>query len=345
MPTEMMPDITVYGKDSEMQEYNLKHAEFWIKFIKDGKDPFHGGDIVNLDDVSGTEEGGRPTEAEMHIGQMIAYATAHLGGGFFTHAFSVLIFGKKARLFRWDRAGAIVSEAFDYVNDSHLIEFFRRYDNLSPEERGQDTSVKAPSESDRADAAKMLEPERLQGESDEEFSRRREYLDPAAFVEYTVYDSRGGAEGTSCRFVGPPPLKLPRSLRGRASRGAPVWDVEHKRICFIKDTWRINSPDQLVEGKVYEILHSKDVPNIARTVVHGDVAPRERTAVNYHTTYTDKLCGSQEPWCVLSQGIQGYIHYRIVLDTVGKDYTMFGCGRELLEATLDAMKGIRSPYG
>jgi hypothetical protein len=296
---------------------------------------------VNFNDVPVTEERDRPTEAEMHIGQMIAYATAHLGCGFFTHTFSVLIFGKKARLFRWDRAGAIVSEAFDYAKDSHLAEFFHRYDNLSPEERGRDTSVKIPSESDRAAAAKMLEPERLQGESDEDFSRRREHFNPASFIEYTVNDSRCSAEGTPCRFVGPPPLRSPRSLRGRASRGAPVWDVERKKVCYIKDTWRIDSPDQLAEGKVYDILHSKDVPNIARAVVHGDVIPREGTAVNYHVTYTDKLCCSQEPWCVLRQGVQGFVHYRIVLDTIGKDYTMFDCGRELLEATLDAMKGIR----
>ncbi|KAI0308449.1 hypothetical protein OF83DRAFT_1020036, partial [Amylostereum chailletii] len=48
-------------------------------------------------------------------GQIIAYAHALLSMQFRLYCFSFLIFGSKARFIRWDRAGAVVSEAFDYV--------------------------------------------------------------------------------------------------------------------------------------------------------------------------------------------------------------------------------------
>jgi hypothetical protein len=332
----------VCEKDSETHACDFNRIELWLMFQPDRKDPFLGGDVTDLDAISSSESQGRPSEAEMIIGQLVTCAVAHLGSGFFTHTFSVLIFGDKARLFRWDRAGAIVSEAFDYVSESHLVEFFLRYDNLTAEQRGKDTTITVPSKADRNEAAEVLKPTRVDGESDEDFSLRNEYLNPSSFVEYTVNDSRTATAGKTRRFVGPPPAKPPHSLHGRASRGAPVWDVENKTICYLKDTWRIDSPNQPAEGKVYDILHNKGVPHIARAVVYGDVIPIEEAAMNHQVTLTNKYCRSQEPWCVLKREIQRYIHYRIVFDEIGKDYTNFGSSKELLQATLDAMQGASS---
>ena len=71
------------------------------------------------------------------LGQMTRYATAHLAAQFHTHAFSVLVFPKWARLMRWDRAGVVVSERIS-LNQSHLAEFFWRFNHADAEDRGHD---------------------------------------------------------------------------------------------------------------------------------------------------------------------------------------------------------------
>jgi hypothetical protein len=337
--SEIKPDVTVYKKGSRIQGLNFRRAEFFIEFKADETDPFRGNRVTDLDAVAAPETNAHPTDSELNIGQALTYAVSHLGSGFFTHVFSVLIFQNKARLFRWDRAGCIVSKSFNYVKTSYLIDFFRRYDNLTPEQRGQDTTVKTPSKTDRSKAAKALKPIRANGEADDDFNKRLAYFDPSEFVEYSVNDSRPGMEGRIRRLVGPPPSKPPLSLQGRASRGSPVWDVETGAICYLKDTWRIDSPDQVEEGKIYDQLHAHSVPHIAKAVVHGDVTYEKQYATNYHVTKTDKYCQSQESWCKLKQEIQGFIHYRIVLDMVGKDFTTFDSSKQLLKVTLDAMKG------
>ena len=47
-----------------------------------------------------------------------------------------------ARLLRWDRAGVVVTEAFNFVEKPELlVEFLRRFDQLSPDRRGWDPTV------------------------------------------------------------------------------------------------------------------------------------------------------------------------------------------------------------
>lgn len=58
-------------------------------------------------------------------GQMSLYAAAQLSRQHRLWIFSVGIFGKFARLFRWDRAGVVVSGRIDYqANPEVLAEYF-----------------------------------------------------------------------------------------------------------------------------------------------------------------------------------------------------------------------------
>ena len=76
-------------------------------------------------------------------GQITLYSTRMQMYQFRTCVFSVGIFGKVARLFRWDRAGAIVSAPIDYsaFGNRELAEFFYRFNKMSPTQRGWDPSV------------------------------------------------------------------------------------------------------------------------------------------------------------------------------------------------------------
>ena len=71
-------------------------------------------------------------------GQMTLYSTRMQMYQFRTCVFSVGIFGKVARLFRWDRAGAIVSAPINYSapGNRELVEFFHRFNKMNPTQRG-----------------------------------------------------------------------------------------------------------------------------------------------------------------------------------------------------------------
>ncbi|KAF9800848.1 hypothetical protein IEO21_10279 [Rhodonia placenta] len=56
--------------------------------------------------------------------------------------FMVVVAGCYARILRWDRAGTIVSEPFEFVKDSStMVTFLYKYGTMTQEERGFDTSV------------------------------------------------------------------------------------------------------------------------------------------------------------------------------------------------------------
>ncbi|KAI5990261.1 hypothetical protein EDD15DRAFT_2282339 [Pisolithus albus] len=71
-------------------------------------------------------------------------ALDELGTYFRTLVFSVLILEDEVRLIRWDRAGAVVTNRFNYVNDTRLLfEFFWRFAHLMHEEQGHRPSVRS----------------------------------------------------------------------------------------------------------------------------------------------------------------------------------------------------------
>jgi hypothetical protein len=130
-----------------------------------------------------------------------------------------------------------------------------------------------------------------------------------------------------------------------------VYDLKTGEVCYLKDTWRINSSVQQREGETYERLHTEKVKHIAAVVAHGDVvAPvvnkrsggsgSQLTETDDHLTKTDIYSQSDESWCKLKPRLQSYRHYRIVLDTVGHDLSLIEDSKKLLKVVLYAMIGI-----
>lgn len=92
------------------------------------------------------------------VGQFAAYATTTLTRQYRTHCFSIGVFGSKARFFRWDRAGVVVSRAFDYRKTPFLREFAKRYCQATEAQRGYDMSVcKATEEEEKIFKEKIEE--------------------------------------------------------------------------------------------------------------------------------------------------------------------------------------------
>ena len=91
---------------------------------------------------------------------MVLYSTRLQMYQICTCAFSVGIFGSVARLFRWDRAGAIVSEPIMYSEKGNreLVEFFYCFDLADRTQRGWDPTASdaTPEETVASDQAPKI---------------------------------------------------------------------------------------------------------------------------------------------------------------------------------------------
>ena len=299
------PDISVYNKNSKRRgETDFSTMELFIKVkAKKGDDPFR-------DDTSPFEHGTKDSTDTRN--QVISYRVAHGATQFRTHIFSVLIINDRARLMRWDSAGAVVTAAFPYCNrNSLLLEFFRRFDQLDPEKRGIDCSVSDPSESESADARKVLD---LKAN--------------VPLVKLAVHDN---STNKTTYYVGPMPTFMRHaSPTGRCTRTFVAYDVQTGATVFLKDTWRIDLPDMHKEGDIYERLKQANISRIAPFVCGADVRD--------HRTRTEAY--ANKPWALpLSKALRPHRQYRLVLAVVARPLTSFRSSWELVNALADALQG------
>ena len=313
--TELRPDVTIYTDNVERDKKKIDFSlvEMCIEVKKEAsQDPFD--DTVNKPFEKTSDA------AKLIRGQITAYVTAQLGKQFRLFAFSVVIFGPMARVIRWDRAGAVVTEAFDYVQKPGLLaDFFKRFASLPPEGRGLDTSVT------------LLNGKRvLQGRKHSTLPAARKalglQLDNSLFsIRVPASDSPGDSNYRT--YIGGQP-PCPHSLIGRSTRAWKVFDVTEERVAFLKDTWRIDADDIDPEGLTYRKLHENNVSNIPTVDASGDVGGK---------TMTQSL--TDEPWSKVKEKVTGHIHYRLVLKEVGISLKLFRNTKQLVIVVRDCIIG------
>src|ERR1700761_8016762 len=72
-------------------------------------------------------------------GQVINHATQSMSTQHRLFLFSIWMTPTRCRFFRWDRAGAVVTEAFNLETDGHLLtNFFHAFDKLDEFQQGMD---------------------------------------------------------------------------------------------------------------------------------------------------------------------------------------------------------------
>ena len=133
------PDVTFYDAKKSLPEERVtsfQQMELFVEF-KHGStsDPFYRDNKIPFQKSFNTTCALR--------GQMVLYSTRLQMYQFRAFVFSVGIFGDVARLFRWDRAGAIVSEPIMYSEKGNreLVEFFYRFNLADRAQRGWDPTV------------------------------------------------------------------------------------------------------------------------------------------------------------------------------------------------------------
>jgi Fungal protein kinase len=251
--------------------------------------------------------------ARQVAGQIVSYTTTLLSAQYRTHTFSVLVVGNYARLIRWDRSGAVVTEPIYYNAHPSLFNFFVRYDNASKEMRGHDPTVGLPT-NDEEWKARMLD----------------DLVDAKSLLAITIQDP---SSLKSSRYIVRGPRAQPNIPAGRWTRTSIAYDVQTHGRVLLKDSWRVLLDDIQPEGAVYRTLEARLVPNIPRCLLSGDVGED-----NYHRSQTDRFASKY--WVhTCTQKVVPHRHYRLVLGTIGKKLHEFDNSRQVIKAVYDSLLG------
>jgi hypothetical protein len=268
-------------------------------------------------------------------GQLIAYATAVHRSQFRVFSFSIAIFGETVRLLRWDRSGVVYTESFKWA-DGDLFEFLWRFNYLSSVDRGHDATVSSAGD----DEAEVALPKLRE-------YRKFENLKKEHLHRILVWDDCSPHEGPR-RYITPSAKWATDALIGRATFGYIAYDVESGSLVYLKDFWRVDHPEIQKEGDVYRELYEAQVPNIAEMDRAGDVplilsgSPFQVSLPAVQRTKTQDYVsrpGSRHSWCPGHPRVEPYVHYRLVLKTVGMPLNQFKSTRQLCEVIRDAIVG------
>lgn len=309
-PASVKPDVSVYREEVDLSvRTDSSLAEIFIEFKwKPAEDPFNVPKGVNGEDVGFIH---KTATCLASLGQISCYAAAQLNSQFRTHAYSVFIVKNLARIIRWDRSGAIVTEPIDYSEDPLLANFFRRYSLAPSAMRGIDQTVSAPT------AEEALVARTAMG-----------LRDVVPLVKLGIPINADASD----YFIAPIPRSIFYAPPGRATRGLRAYDLSRKTLCFVKDTWRIDLPDIQAEGLTYKTLNGCGVKNIPNCVAFGDISTE-----TYHATKTS-IYPSHTAY-PRSPHLIPHRHYRLALDVVGRSLTEFKSSYEMVSAVRDAIIG------
>ena len=288
------PDCTVMNRDHidlnpELEsKLDSSLAEFFIEFkTKKHDDPFRlkpTADNTEADNTEGRLMHMAKGEASTVTGQITDYTTSILGTQYRTHTFLVLIVEKFARLIRWDRGGAVVTERIYYDTEPHLFEFLIRYNYADSSMRGHDVTVHDAS-ADEAREARIVVKE-LQNVN-----------------RLVTVDIQGQ------HYVIGAPCARPEIPVGRWTQTSIAYDCQSRKRVFLKDSWRVKLPNVYPESKIYGRLQQAEVPYVPHCIDGGDIGGNA-----YHRTRSHEFMDyTLDP---ASKKITCYRHHRLVLDTV-----------------------------
>ena len=151
-------------------------------------------------------------------GQLITYVKHHHDAQPRVCSFHLCLFGDQARIIRWDRTGALVTELFSWTQGTISYNFFSHFNEASVKQRGVDTTVR-PASLEEVNKAKAAF--KRAGFGDTNSMTRPHYLyqvptqtPPAPNPSYAPFGS----------FLARRPSVWSHSFTGRASAVYICWD-------------------------------------------------------------------------------------------------------------------------
>ncbi|KIP08370.1 hypothetical protein PHLGIDRAFT_508988 [Phlebiopsis gigantea 11061_1 CR5-6] len=184
----------------------------------------------------------------------------------------LVLCGRHARLLRWDRGGAVVTERFAYAAAAGVLaEFLWRYAHLPAAARGWDDTAGPPNAREaglfRAAVQRFL---KAHAGGARTVPQGEVTLDAA----YPVWRVRVADEhsGAATVLIVQRPFHTSGGVLGRATRGYLAYDVRARRVTFFKDTWRPGYTRRLgAEAGTYHTLREHGVQHLPKVLYACDV--------------------------------------------------------------------------
>ncbi|KAF9461774.1 hypothetical protein BDZ94DRAFT_1220970 [Collybia nuda] len=309
------PDPSMYKStvDTSIKVTHFDKIELHFEFkLSTGHDPFRDPKSPDVDRTKWEFESHTINGKDCR-GQLTGYATEWCSRQHLTFAYTILILGSKARLIRWDRGAAVVTEKFDYQEDSQLlVDFLWSFTRLDDAGRGKDDTVR------EADAAETKI-------AHEKLSKWKPAKERRVIV-FTIQVNNKGRE-----FIGWGSMADAESSTGRTTRAYPVWDTVEQTIRFLKDTWRGLNLER--ESEILRTLNAAGVQNVPELICGGDVDGYG------HATRSHEM-----PWKCGMHNIVQRIHHHFVGKDVVQKLDRFKSSKDLMKAVYDAFIAHRDAY-
>lgn len=281
----LKPDISFYmvGLESHYTNKNNKTfakfgaTELFMEVKEDAdQDPFcdNGPELINFNSNVPYDDLPIASKERIEIlGQNVGYAATILAQQQREFTFSMIMSGTMIRFLRWDRAGLIVSQAFDcHKEPDVLCQFLWRFQHLSPEQRGFDTTIVKGSTEEHGHLFSAAVKTRacfelgIPSHGQKADKVLKQHYDPEQLS--IVSFSEGSIHKTYCFSR---PSEAPLSVVGRATKGYWCVDVATGGVCFFKDTWRKDLLGLRYEGEVVRELDKCGVRSAPKLACHSHV--------------------------------------------------------------------------
>ncbi|KAI0074797.1 hypothetical protein K474DRAFT_1709534 [Panus rudis PR-1116 ss-1] len=288
--------------------------------------------------------------------QLETYLCAQYSRQHRTSSFALCVYGRYVRFLLIDRAGVVVTEAINYVNNPRVLaEFFWRYNHLSQTDRGFDSTViPASIEERRLLTAAVVE---HMNAAEENIVRAYPGIESTLAKDYPTYKvqivDRYTGKQTCCIFR--KPCTESAHLLGRATRGFIAYQLDRisptedmpptslpfaSHLVFLKDYWRNHHSKMQIESEAFDILDKLDIPFTPITFSAGDVF------TDGFAQISTSQCIANVPrvkWRRPCRAFDTLIHHRIV-QQLAFPLSMFNNAKELVQVTRDAVQALTDTY-
>lgn len=304
------------------------------------------------DSYAGVEK--HTKKSDLVRGQLITYAMHQHHQQPRVASYQLLFVAKLARIVRFDRAGVVCTELFDWTTGTILADFLSRFSEANRATRGHDTTV-TPATGDDAKAASNAFIRAGYGSTHAVRAPYYKFAVPAtpdgppsstpSTVQTPVASSKSKQAPKMHYYIAGCPISWSPSFTGRASTGYICYDLETKGVHFMKDAWRVQELGILAEYQVYALLGQelddfgdgvpRSVPHVPTLMCGGDLRHADGTLQKTLTKEVFDEKGKQKP-------VQEYTHFRMVVKEVGKPLSTFKDPPELFTVLRDVVLGMWS---
>lgn len=262
-------------------------------------------------------------------GQMAKYSEETLWVQHRCFIYQIIIFDRWARIYRWDRSGAIVTARFDYVaNPNFLGQFLWGFCHKDRAGQGLDPTVSHASVVERAAFERAIKQatEANEGVSDDVDPLDKRYPICKMMV----------SDGDRLRpyIVGRPSHVAPGPC-GRGTRVYHAYDLEDRKVKILKDFWGVHHEDRMPEWEVYAELEAHSVPSVLKMTCGGFVESFDNIQVTKTQVVAGEFIGGHTIYgCIFDI----FYHGRLVQDLAFEAQHLRN-SEEYVRMLLDVLEG------